>query len=475
MPPAILKEPAIEELQSFQAFLDALGQRESSDNYQLINGNGAFIGRYQLTEFVIAGFSAATLYTDDDLNDGTFDGTFTGARGINSLQDFLNAEALQDEVFTDRVGVIGEELIAAGLDAYAGSTIDGILLTVSSLVAGIHLVGQPAVEGYFNSDKASSPTDGFGTPVTEYFDLFSGFDLPFERGENGSAAATRLLGSNGADTLLGAGGNDTLDGLGGADTAQYRSDAAAYRVTRLDDGSLIVEQVEGNARDDGTDQLNNIERLAFADRTVEVGTLSFDEENSVTFEPSAPPAEPDDADEADDASQAVLTGTAGRDKLKGGAADERIEGLAGDDIAIGYAGDDQLNGGTGADFLCGGAGNDTLNGGADDDELEGRGGNDVLRGGTGDDTLNGGLGADTLDGGEGSDTFRFVDAFGQDVVRDYDPDDDRLEFSEIAGVTSADDITIEAVGTSVRLSVNGQSVNIIDTSVDDLDGEIFIV
>jgi Ca2+-binding RTX toxin-like protein len=55
-------------------------------------------------------------------------------------------------------------------------------------------------------------------------------------------------------------------------------------------------------------------------------------------------------------------------------------------------------------------------------------GNDLIAAGDGNDTLNGGLGADTLFGGNGSDTFKFSSIHGLDVIKDFNPMLDKIEY-----------------------------------------------
>lgn len=93
--------------------------------------------------------------------------------------------------------------------------------------------------------------------------------------------------------------------------------------------------------------------------------------------------------------------------------------------------------GDGADALYGGAGRDRILGGVGDDTLNGNTEDDTLLGGDQDDILNGGRGRDVLFGGEGADVFDFdgIRASGRgerrDVIRDFDADEDRLDFSTI--------------------------------------------
>ena len=74
-------------------------------------------------------------------------------------------------------------------------------------------------------------------------------------------------GNDGDNTLRGNGGKDLLDGGAGVDTAAYAGNAADYEVVR--DGD-VVRVIDKRVARDGADVLVNIERLLFADRTIDV-------------------------------------------------------------------------------------------------------------------------------------------------------------------------------------------------------------
>lgn len=78
----------------------------------------------------------------------------------------------------------------------------------------------------------------------------------------GDVAAETLTGSGGNDVLQGGGGNDSLQGGAGIDTAVYSQARSQYtlaqKATRISGGS------------EGTDTLNQIERLRFSDTSVAI-------------------------------------------------------------------------------------------------------------------------------------------------------------------------------------------------------------
>ena len=80
----------------------------------------------------------------------------------------------------------------------------------------------------------------------------------------GSSSEDILLGLGGNDVITGGAGNDWIDGGFGNDTAQFSTRLAGYTVTR----GASTFTVQAKAGSDGTDTLTSVEKLTFADMTV---------------------------------------------------------------------------------------------------------------------------------------------------------------------------------------------------------------
>ncbi|UOD51665.1 hypothetical protein DHf2319_10020 [Orrella daihaiensis] len=93
-----------------------------------------------------------------------------------------------------------------------------------------------------------------------------------------------------------------------------------------------------------------------------------------------------------------------------------------EDWLFGAGGPQYIDGGNGNDHIYGRGGPDTLLGGNGADELYGGGGRDVLDGGNGSDLLDGGPGPDILTGGNGPDVFVIGSAHGSHGGGDHDSD-----------------------------------------------------
>lgn len=525
-----------QDIGTYAEFLDALGQRESSDDYQLIN-NG-FLGRYQISELVLVyGSTIPELdyyNLDDDPGDNDYNGTWTGLDGVESLDDFLNNEEAQDNLIRAWFDNLLEIFDSEGILHYAGQVFDNIEISLTGMLAGAHLVGYPALIEWLESDKSSAPEDANGTSLTEYLDLFSPYATEEEVAIDRSGAAT-YNGSPGADTLFGGGGNDTLNGHGGTDTALYEGDGPGYLITRNENGTYTVRDTDTPSEEDeegvdeGTDTLVNMERVTFDDQTLVLSEIEFAPDG--TFRPRENPDDdrPDFDDRfvgtegddnhfggattndnmagrggddtlsgqgGDDAAfggegndilgggvgDDTLRGADGNDRLWGGEGNDLQNGDAGNDLVVGAAGDDTVLGAAGDDRLFGKAGNDRVDGGAGRDKIRGNDGDDTLIGGEGNDAIRGGAGNDVITGGEGNDhmlgeagadRFAFGEGFGRDVIHDFEVGVDKLDFSQIENGNTL--FRVAQIGEfATVIFESGDRVRLVDVTQDELGNGDFI-
>jgi len=80
----------------------------------------------------------------------------------------------------------------------------------------------------------------------------------------GTRYGDHIYGLGGNDQIAGMAGDDTLDGGTGTDTANWAAKAANYQLIKTADGWQVKDKVGM----DGTDNLINVERLQFTDKTV---------------------------------------------------------------------------------------------------------------------------------------------------------------------------------------------------------------
>ncbi len=153
---------------NYAAFLEALGARESGGDYRAVNNFG-FLGKYQMGRAALV---------DAGCCDGQ--GRWIGRDGVLSLEDFLSSPKAQEKACRRFKKRQWRQIRALGLHLFAGSTIAGIDLTASGLLAGAHLVGPGGLKRFLDSGGADDAVDGYGTRVSEYLRRFSGYATPFE-------------------------------------------------------------------------------------------------------------------------------------------------------------------------------------------------------------------------------------------------------------------------------------------------------
>ena len=133
-----------------EKFLDAIGHRESTNRYDVVNPWG-YMGRYQFGKSTLKGLGYDV-----------------------SRKEFLSNPKLQEEAMMALLNH-NKEKLQKYIDVFDGKTINGIYITESGILAAAHLGGQGSVKRYFKNGKVFR--DGNGTKVTSYMDKFSGYDI----------------------------------------------------------------------------------------------------------------------------------------------------------------------------------------------------------------------------------------------------------------------------------------------------------
>lgn len=88
----------------------------------------------------------------------------------------------------------------------------------------------------------------------------------------GGASAEKMYGYAGDDSLTGGAGNDVLDGGVGTDTAVYTQASSKFTLSLTATGATLSDATGV----EGTDQLSNIEKLKFSDKTVNIESATHD-------------------------------------------------------------------------------------------------------------------------------------------------------------------------------------------------------
>lgn len=160
-------------------FLSALFQREAGGKNSAVVNYAGYIGKYQFGETALIDLG---YYSADGTASNDWTGNWTGKRGVKTLSDFLNDSNLQDEIAKEWIKLLCKRLRHQGLGAYIGSTIKGIEITDSGIIAGAHLKGfgtskHPGVKQFLITNGQVDPADGLGTTVSDYVRRFSGYDV----------------------------------------------------------------------------------------------------------------------------------------------------------------------------------------------------------------------------------------------------------------------------------------------------------
>lgn len=316
---------------------------------------------------------------------------------------------------------------------------------------------------------------------------------------NGTADKDSLFGNGGADLLFGRAGIDLLFGGDGKDIASYYDAADGVSIS-LKFGLGIAGEADG-------DILVGIEVLsgsAFNDSLEgdgQANSLYGNNGDDFVYGGAGPDA---------------LFGGAGRDIMLGGqGADSFFGGVGEDHIGFAYAsggitvnlatgigsggdaaGDtyssienvggtdakDVLTGSVAANTLSGENGNDTIYGGGGNDRIYGDIGNDRLFGGAGEDRIRGSDGKDVMTGGGNHDYFTFGDSAHSGVgadkrnrITDFQPDLDKLDLSEIGGLSFIGTAGFSGDGQVRYVHETGQTivkVNLIGSSGAEMEIEL---
>jgi Ca2+-binding RTX toxin-like protein len=404
---------------------------------------------------------------NDTLDGGLGDDTISGRDGSDTYvftagdgQDVIEENGFND---TDRI-VIHGYTPANLILSFLNGTADGLVITFAGSTDRITVINTLGGDAY---DQVETITFDDGTiwsiPALVITDMIgtNGNDLL-----TGTANSEHMFGFDGNDVLDGGAGDDTLEGGSGDDTLS---------------GNVGADIFIGG---DGVDTADFTYSTAAFTADLTLGTVDWGTSTETL------------------SSIENLIGSKGDNTLIGDVGNNRLDGHDGDDNLQGGAGDDTLSGGIGTDTLDGGDGIDTLSvayssanwaidlsannaggetalnfenveGSQGDDTITGDDGANRLDGRQGIDILNGGLGDDTLIGGSGSDTFAFGSNWGNDIITDFDPTNEKIDIAA-AGLTYAD-LAISQAGSDVLVSDgSGNTITLLNTDAASLSEDNFV-
>lgn len=136
---------------SYIGFKEALAFKESQGDYFVINTLG-YLGKYQ--------FGMGTL----------------NLMGVRNASRFLNDPVLQEKVFTANIAR-NKWILRKDIKWFVGTTINGVEITESGILAAAHLAGAGNVKKYLRSYGKIDIQDAYGTSLSDYMEKFSGYDV----------------------------------------------------------------------------------------------------------------------------------------------------------------------------------------------------------------------------------------------------------------------------------------------------------
>ena len=146
-------EPVSIDINETEMFLNAIGMRESSNRYDVVNGWG-YMGKYQFGKRTLKNLGYDV-----------------------SKKEFLNSPHIQEMAMLDLLSH-NKKILQSYINQYSGVIVDGIEITESGILAAAHLGGPGNVKRYFKKGKQFK--DGNGTKLTSYLTKFSGYKLNLE-------------------------------------------------------------------------------------------------------------------------------------------------------------------------------------------------------------------------------------------------------------------------------------------------------
>lgn len=149
-----VNKPIVEDIKIINTtnlFLSAIAYRESSNRYDVVN-NWGYMGKYQ--------FGRATL---DNL----------GYESVTNKQ-FLSSPKIQEEAMI-KLLKSNKHILRREIRKYSGTSVHGVYITESGLLAAAHLAGPGNVKKWLRQGKRFR--DGLGTDLVEYLELFGNYKI----------------------------------------------------------------------------------------------------------------------------------------------------------------------------------------------------------------------------------------------------------------------------------------------------------
>jgi hypothetical protein len=150
-------------MKNFSDFMEDLGHRESTNDYHCVNYAG-YLGRWQFGKPRLWDLGISI----DNWKPGWANGTPEDhGKVVMRREDFLFDRTLQDKIFKLHVTDILKTLRRKHKQHIPK-------YSESGLVAGVHLKGPGGLQEFLDGEDNA---DGLGTKISEYVEMFAGYDL----------------------------------------------------------------------------------------------------------------------------------------------------------------------------------------------------------------------------------------------------------------------------------------------------------
>ena len=133
-------------VKTYDDFFNAIGAKESSGNYGAIQKKYGYLGKYQMGEAAL--IDCGYYKRDGRITNSFIDAFWTGKDGVKSKGDFLKNHLGQENAIRVYMKIQWGYILSKNLDRFVGKTRNGILFTISGLLAGAHLGGHGRLEAY---------------------------------------------------------------------------------------------------------------------------------------------------------------------------------------------------------------------------------------------------------------------------------------------------------------------------------------
>jgi len=210
---------------------------------------------------------------DDSLTGGDLDDILDGGDGDDVLDAGPGDDVVQGGPGNDLIiggSGAGNDALDGGADTdtvkYQSATLDINVNLTTGQASGDPVIGTDTLSNIENVIGGSGNDTITGNATANLLEGGIGNDAIA-----GVAGDDTLIGGAGDDRLTGGAGNDLLQGGGDGDTAVLSGDRSDYTVT-LESGQIIL--TDNRVGGDGTDTLEGIETVQFADKAVSAADLT---------------------------------------------------------------------------------------------------------------------------------------------------------------------------------------------------------